>query len=501
MDSVRELELLIKSRYPIIYLETWEEERAENLLNLIARNLKKPLFIWTSTKGLCRCDMQSPIYNTAHPLQALSHIQASNLIALYLLKDFHQHLEDPVIIRKLKDISRIFEKNEGCLIISSPVVNIPAELKRIVVHLGLALPSLEDLRKVVIHAHEELRGSARLQIKIDPDEINQIAERLKGLTQNEARRALYQTILQDNQLTEEDFPQLLKAKKEIIEKSSILEFCYIEDSLSSIGGMQHLKAWLTKRKKAFSEKAEKFGLQPPKGILLLGVQGCGKSQAAKTIAREWNLPLLKLDPGRIYDKYIGESEKNLRQALTIAESMAPVVLWIDEIEKGFSYSESSDADSGLSKRIFGTFLTWLQERKKMVFVVATSNDILVLPPEFLRKGRFDEIFFIDLPDDRERREIITIHLTKREKRPEDFDIDLLVRKTQGFSGAEIEQLIVSALYSAFSGSGNLTTELILEEIDNTRPLSIMMSEKIEALRDWARERTVPAGGDLNSECC
>ena len=436
MDTIRELELLIKSRYPIIYLETWEEERAESLLNLVAQNLKKPLFIWTSTKGLYRSDIQSPIYNTANPMQALSHIQASNLIALYFLKDFHQHLEDPLIIRKLKDLSSIFEKNEGCIIISSSVVNIPAELKRIVVHFELTLPSREDLRKVVIDILEELRGTARLQIKNDPDVINQIADRLKGLTLSEARKTLYQTILQTNRLAQEDLSSILKTKKEIIEKSSILELYYSEDSLSSVGGMQNLKTWLGKRRKAFSEKAAPFGLEPPKGILLMGVQGCGKSQAAKTIAKEWNLPLLKLDPGRIYEKYIGESEKNLRQALTIAESMAPVVLWIDEIEKGFSYSESSDADSGLSKRIFGTFLTWLQEKKRLVFVIATSNDILALPPEFLRKGRFDEIFFVDLPDVRERREIFTIHLIKRKKRPEEFDLDLLVRKTEGFSGAE-----------------------------------------------------------------
>jgi SpoVK/Ycf46/Vps4 family AAA+-type ATPase len=233
--------------------------------------------------------------------------------------------------------------------------------------------------------------------------------------------------------------------------------------------------------------------------LILGVQGCGKSLLAKTVAQDWALPLLRLDPGKIYDKYIGESEKNLRQALEIAESMAPVVLWIDEIEKGFSYSQFSDADSGLSKRIFGNFLTWLQEKKEMVFVVATSNDILSLPPEILRKGRFDEIFFVDLPDFRERKEIFIIHLKRRNKNPDDFNIDRLAEETKGFSGAEIEQTIISALYSAYSGSGNLTTELILEEIENTRPLSVMVKEKIEDLRRWARERSIPAGKDFNQE--
>ncbi|MFQ6081996.1 MAG: AAA family ATPase, partial [Candidatus Aminicenantia bacterium] len=458
MDTARELELLIRSRYPIIYLETWEEERTEHLLKIVAQKLGKYLFIWTSTKGLFRLDIQDSIYNTAHPLSALSHIYSSDLTALYLLKDFHQYLDDPVVIRKLRDISTIFEKNDGCVIISAPEVKIPPELSKAVVHLELMLPSREELRKVIIEVAEELKNEVNINIEVNLEELNQMAERLKGLTIGEARRTIYQAILRDNRLTKEDLDQLLKTKKEIIEKGSILEFYYREDSLSSVGGMENLKSWLSKRKKAFSEKARKFGLEPPKGMLIIGVQGCGKSLMAKAVARDWNLPLLKLDAGKIYDKYIGQSEKNLRQALKIAESMAPVVLWIDEIEKGFSYSKFSEADSGLSKRIFGTFLTWLQEKKKLVFVVATSNDIHSLPPEFLRKGRFDEIFFVDLPNYQERKEIFNIHLKKRERNPENFDLDLLAKKTESFSGAEIEQVIISALYSAFSGSGNLNTE-------------------------------------------
>ena len=492
MDTAQELELLLRSKYQIIYLETWEEERAEHLLGVIAGKLGKHLFIWTSTKGLYRSDIQEPIYNTIQPLSALAHIYSSNQTALYLLKDFHQHLTDPVVIRKLKDISKIFEEVDGCIIISASEVKIPAELSRTAVHLELMLPSGDELKKVIIEAIRELKDKAHIYIGITLDELNHMAERLKGLTLNEAKRTIYQAILQDNRLTREDLHQVLDAKKEIIEKGSVLEFYYCEDTLPSVGGMEQLKSWLSKRKKAFSEKAKKFGLEPPRGILIIGVQGCGKSLMAKAVARDWDLPLLKLDAGKIYDKYIGESEKNLRQALRITGSMAPVVLWIDEIEKGFSYSQFSEADSGLSKRIFGTLLTWLQEKKKMVFVVATSNDIFSLPPELLRKGRFDEIFFVDLPNYQERRAIFTIHIKKRNRNPEDFDIDLLAEKTRGFSGAEIEQIIISALYSAFSGSGNLTTELLIEEIENTRPLSIIMKEKIDKLRSWAKGRTVPA---------
>jgi len=498
-DSVNELHLLVKSRYPIIYLETWEEERAERLIEIVAKNLNKFLFIWKSTKGLFRADIQETIYNTVKPLSALSHIYSSNVPAIYLLKDFHYYLEDPVIIRKLKDISRIFENRESTIIISSPLVKIPFELKRLIAHFELKLPSKEELLKTILEAIEELRNTAHIKIEVGRNELNQMAERLKGLTEKEAKRVLFQAILHDNRLSEDDLVRILKAKKTIIETSSILEFYYSEESLSSVGGMKRLKVWLKKRKGVFCEKAKKFGLQPPKGILITGVQGCGKSQIAKAVAKDWNLPLLRLDTGKIYDKYIGESEKNLRQALKIAESMSPVILWIDEIEKGFSFSVSSEADSGLSKRIFGTFLTWLQEKKELVFVIATSNNISALPPEFLRKGRFDEIFFVDLPNYRERKEIFSIHLKKRNRDPKDFDLDILAEKTKGFSGAEIEQVIVSALFSAFSGSGNLTTELILEEIENTRPLSITMKEEIEALRNWARKRTVPAGEDFNQE--
>jgi SpoVK/Ycf46/Vps4 family AAA+-type ATPase len=498
-DPVRELELLIKSRYPLIYLETWEEERAEELLSIVAKNLGKPFFLWSATKGLFRREAQNSIYNTTQPLQALAHISSTDLMAIYLLKDFHQYLEDPVVIRKLKDISSIFEKKEGCIILLSPVLKIPAELQKIAVHFVLRLPSPEEIRKIILEAIEELRHKARIHIGINADEFNQMADRLKGLTEQEVKRIVYQAILRDNQLTKEVIPRILESKKQVIEQSSILEIYYNEESLSSVGGMENLKAWLVKRKKAFGEKAKRFGLQPPKGILILGVQGCGKSLLAKTVAQDWNLPLLRLDPGKIFDKYIGESEKNLRQAFEIAESMAPVVLWIDEIEKGFSYSQFSDADSGLSKRIFGNFLTWLQEKKEMVFVVATSNDILSLPPEILRKGRFDEIFFVDLPDLQERKEIFRIHLKRRNKNPDDFDIDRLAEGSKGFSGAEIEQSIISALYSAYSGSGNLTTELILEEIENTRPLSVMVKERIETLRQWAKKRTVPAGKDFNKD--
>jgi len=308
----------------------------------------------------------------------------------------------------------------------------------------------------------------------------------------EAERAVSRVILEDRKLNKEDVRNILNAKREIIEREGIIEYFNPEDTLGTIGGMDNLKRWLAKRKGAFTKDAKALGLRPPKGILLIGIQGCGKSLIAKSIAKEWGLPLLKLDPGKIYDKYLGESEKSFYRVTHLAESLSPVIMWIDEIEKGFSYSSSGSEDSGVSQRIFGAFLSWLQEKEKPVFVVATANDISALPSELLRKGRFDEIFFVDLPTEVEREEIFKIQLKKREQIPDDLNLKRLAQATDGFSGAEIEQAIISALYSVLSTSGKLTTEVIEQEIRETKPLSVTMKERIQQLREWAKERTVPA---------
>jgi SpoVK/Ycf46/Vps4 family AAA+-type ATPase len=315
---------------------------------------------------------------------------------------------------------------------------------------------------------------------------------LQGLTLNEAERVLIRSIVHDGRLSADDLPLILDAKKQKISQSGLIEFFPRQENFDGIGGLKALKKWLLVRKGAFSEEAKKFGIDPPRGVLLLGIQGCGKSLMAKAIAQEWELPLLRLDTGSLFSKYIGETETNAREAIRLAESLAPVVLWIDEIEKAFTSQNGSDADGGVSARLLGTFLSWMQEKKAPVFVVATANNISLLPPELLRKGRFDEIFFMDLPAAEERAEIFRLHLQRRKRDPSAFDLDALARAAEGFSGAEIEQGIVSALYAAFSSRRELSTDDIFHELKSTRPLSLVMKEQIDRMRAWAEGRTVSA---------
>ncbi|MFW5875632.1 MAG: AAA family ATPase, partial [Myxococcota bacterium] len=320
----------------------------------------------------------------------------------------------------------------------------------------------------------------------------ELLQHMQGLTFLEVRKILTQAIVEDGRLSREDIGRVLEAKRRIIERSGVLEYFPADESMGEVAGLTRLKEWLQKRRMAFreQERARQFGLAPPKGLLLLGVQGCGKSLCAKAVAHAWGMPLVRLDPASLYQKYFGETEKNFRRATRTAEAMAPIVLWLDEIEKAFASGE--DRDSGTSRRVFGSFLTWLQEKRSDVFVIATANDVTRLPPELLRKGRFDEIFFVDLPGREVRREILAVHLRRRQRDPGAFDLDVLADATDGFSGAEIEQAVVSALYTAFAAASELGTDAVLEEIRQTVPLSVTMAEKIDALRHWARRRTVPA---------
>lgn len=309
----------------------------------------------------------------------------------------------------------------------------------------------------------------------------------------EAEKILTRVIVEDGKLSPKDIRRVIEAKKDIVEREGVLEYYPVEESMDDIADLAGLKSWLDKRREIIIDpkRAMKFGLSFPKGVLLLGVPGCGKSLCAKAVAMEWGMPLLKLDSSNLYNKYIGESEKNFKRATKTAEKLSPVILWIDEIEKAFS-SSSSNEDGGVSARIFSTFLSWLQDRRGDVFIVATANDVTKLPPEFLRKGRFDEIFFVDLPDAESRKSIFEIHLKKRGQEPNQFDLPILVEATDGFSGSEIEQVIVSGLYTAFSAKKELSNQILLDELKLTRPLSITMAERIAWLREWARERTVSA---------
>jgi SpoVK/Ycf46/Vps4 family AAA+-type ATPase len=490
---MEELGLLIKSRYPIVCVESQEEERLVSLLERLSHELKLAFFTWSVADGLCRREFGQPVYETQDPMKALQFIDSSRMPAVYLLRDFHPYLNDPRLVRRLREIAQENAPLGVTLVLSAPTLTLPPELRPLAAHYNLRLPDEKELRQVVLDTFRDLNRNQNFSFRLEEEELGRLARNLRGLTLAQARRAVSRAVLDDGILDASDINYALAAKKERIEQSGILEYFEIEKELPGLGGLESLKAWLRRYKAGFSPKARKLGLRPPRGLMLVGVQGCGKSLAAKTIAREWDLPLLRLDPGRLLDKYIGESEKNLRRALETAEAVAPVVLWIDEIEKAFAGSASSEADAGLGRRLFGGFLTWLQEKKDTVFVAATANDLSATPPELLRKGRFDEIFFVDLPDAEERRQIFSIHLQLRKYDPKTFDLDSLVEASDGFSGAEIEQVVVAALYGLLAEGGErLTTQRLAEEIHRTVPLSRSRREYVEQLRAFAHDRFVPA---------
>ncbi len=492
MAALKDLELLILSRYPIIAVETYEEERVEAAVQAVAMKLQVPFFVWTLTDGLRRRGAETPLYDTQKPIMALANLAAIKGDGVYLFKDLHRHLGDAEIVRKLEDLARTFAKARRAIVLSAPRIELPPELEKLVAFFRLDLPTAEELRRLATDVVAELSRQHRIRMELSPADFDRLIDAMRGLTLFEAERALTKVVLDDLALTVRDLDRIIEMKKQLLEKEGILEYFPPEEGLAEIGGLRNLKDWLGKRQKAFTPEAARFGVSAPKGLLLLGAQGCGKTLAAKAVAREWGLPLLRLEPGRLYDKYIGESEKNLERALQMAERMAPCVLMVDEIEKGFAAVSSADADGGLSRRIFGRLLGWLQERTAPVFVVATCNQIAGLPPELMRKGRFDEIFFLDLPNREERREIFAVHLKKRKRDPARFDLDALAAASEGFSGAEIEQAVVSALYTAFSCSRDVDTGVLLEELRATRPLSVTRAEDLAALRDWAHDRTVPA---------
>lgn len=492
-DPLKDLKLLIRSRYCIIFLDTAEEDRAEILLEHLADHLRLPFFRWTRTKGLKREDAKGAVYGSTDLSIAFAHIEHSQFAGIYHFKGLGDFLEDKSVAAALKDAALPFSKNDGAIIITGQDYDIPDALKPMSATLKLPEPGIREYEELLNHIIRDLYGKIDVKVEMTPEDMNRLLGNIRGLTLMEAEKILTRVIVEDGKLCPDDIRKVTESKKSIVERDGLLEYYPVEESMADIADLAGLKSWLAKRRKIITDpaKAAEFGLSFPKGVLLLGVPGCGKSLCAKAVAMEWGLPLLKLDPANLYNKYIGESEKNFKRAIKTAEKLAPVILWIDEIEKAFSQSGDSE-DSGVSTRIFGTFLSWLQDRKGDVFIVATANDVAKLPPEFLRKGRFDEIFFVDLPNAKAREAIFKIHLKKRGKEPGRFDIPLLVETTEGFSGAEIEQVIVSGLYTAFSDKTELSDGALLNEISHTRPLSVTMAEKIEWLREWARERTVKA---------
>ena len=486
---LHELKSLITSMHPVATVDTSEEERLDDLLRALAAELRVPLFTWTITRGLQRIDGQGAIHGTANPLILLKHLATLTVEGIFHLKDLQSHLSEPATIRAFKEAAQVFSRNRSIIILSGTGVGLPAELAQFAVPLRLELPSHEELKQLMHRVLHTLRAKHNVKVALGPDGIDQVLQALSGLTLNQARQAIAWASIGDGVLSADDVPRLVKRKGEAIQDGGLLEFYPPDENAFELGGFDRLKAWLERARLGFGPEARALGLTAPRGVLIVGVQGCGKSLAAKVIARLWNQPLLKLDAGRLYDKFIGESERNLRKALDIAEALAPSVLWIDEIEKGFA--TGGDGDGGLSRRMLGSLLTWLQERRANVFVAATANDLSTLPPELLRKGRFDEIFFVDLPDAAERQAIFRIHLNVRRQEPAAFDIAALAAAADGFSGAEIEQAVIAGLYRALHVKTPLTTALLHDELRQTVPLSVSRREDIERLRQSARSRFVP----------
>lgn len=493
MDRQRDLELILRSRMPIVVIETCDESGMLELLKSIAISRASdgylPLFRWTVTDGIQRLDISlEPQLHNAEPTEALRHIRAVSKPGIYILLDFHPYLQDPVNVRLMKDICLKFNDVSRQLIIVSHKVELPDELESFCARFDMALPDDKEREQIIKQVAAQYSGDfPGTKVEFDPRAYQLLVQNLAGLTDKDTEMLARNAIYHDGAISKSDIPTVMQAKYELLNKGGILHFEYDTARFADIGGLQKLKAWLTLRRPAFMDCHDASHLDTPKGIMLIGVQGCGKSLAAKATAGVFGLPLLRLDFATLYNKYHGETEKNMRSSLQTAEVMSPCVLWIDEIEKGLA---GRGGETGTSQRVLGSFLTWMAEKNSKVFVVATANDISTLPPELVRKGRFDEIFFVDLPREKIRNQIFIIHLASRGQDVKTFDIDKLGAASEGFSGAEIEQAIVSALYAAHAKKANLSTDLLMAEIARTKPLSVVMGEKIDLLRRWADGRTV-----------
>ncbi len=517
MNSLERLKVLINSSTPIVVMETVEEVRAVRMVRLACSDLNLATFEWTIASGLARSgshDLQfedtlppggySPghrtdpeqnskaIYNSQDPAQMLGNLEAVSIEATFILKDFHRHLDDPVVVRRLRDVAQKFSANRRTVIITGPHVAIPPELAGLVEFVDMALPDRQRLRQIVDETLARISKTHTIQRKLDAAGIETLAASLLGLTEEEAERAISQAVVARYTLSSDCVTDVLEAKKALLKRSEMLEFVDASNNLASVGGLENLKGWLAQRQNSWEADALQFGLEPPKGVIILGVQGCGKSLCARAVAGEWKLPLVKFDTAAVYDKYIGETEKRIQKVFKVAEGLAPCVLWIDELEKVFAGSgpDSASADAGVSSRLLASFLSWMQERKSPVFVAATCNNVTVLPPELIRKGRFDELFFVDLPNSAERKQVFSIQLTRRKRNPRDFDLDRIADAAKGFSGAEIESAVQTALYAAYSRKNELATEDLLTALSSTVPLSTTRAEEIAELRAWAKTRAV-----------
>ena len=505
MNFQVEIETLIRARYPILYVVSSEEMRVQNVVAEIARKRQKKAFEWSYSTGIVPAGTSIQSHKnrnaaTKDPLAALDQVIEQVEPAIYIFKDFHPFLtrNNFAIVRKLKEIALHLKNSFKTIVLISPTMEIPTELEKEITVLNYPPPTRDDLSELLDKIIADVRQFKQVKIDLDDAGRERLLQAALGLTLGEAENVFAKIIVKDERLSGEDVNEVFAEKQQIIRKSGLLEYYSTDENFANIGGLAVLKDWLNKRAAAFTREAREFGLPAPKGILMLGVQGCGKSLCAKAVSNQWRLPLLRFDMGRMFGSLVGSSEENVRRAIAVAESVAPAILWVDEIDKAFAGSQGSGAaDGGTTARVFGPFLTWLSEKTAPVFVVATANDISQLPPELLRKGRFDEIFFVDLPSQDERRDIFRIHLTRRGRNPEAFDAEALAEGSQELSGAEIEEAINSALYDAFYAGQDITTESVLATLGQTVPLARTMDEQINRLRHWAegraRNASVPRG--------
>lgn len=487
-----EIEHLVRAGYPLIMVLSPEESRVERAIEAIANvdegsRAKRQVLKWSITEGFLT-DAGEGFNDIKDPLRALEFIHKYEAHAVFVLRDFHPFLQDPTVVRKLRDLGRsLYKEYRRHVVLLSPVYKPVPELEKEMAIIDFGLPVREELDEIVTEVLSRV-GARRDQMAIttEPRLRERVVEAALGLTADEARNVFAKSLVSKKDF---DIDTILGEKKHIIRKSGILEFYETNEAFKDVGGLEVLKDWLNKRQLAFTQKARDFGLPVPKGILMIGVPGCGKSLTAKAVSGLWQMPLLRLDVGKVFSSLVGSSEENIRKCIRTAEAVQPCILWLDELEKGFSGTKSSgQSDAGTTARVFASFITWLQEKESSVFVIATANDVSMLPPELLRKGRFDEIFFVDLPSPSERRDITAIHLRKKKRNPANFDLDRVMGATQGFAGAEIEQAVISALYDAFEAEEELSTERLVRSAEEIIPLSVTMKEGIDAMREWSRTR-------------
>ncbi|HTR49792.1 MAG TPA: AAA family ATPase [Kofleriaceae bacterium] len=486
-SSKAEIEDLIRARYSLVWITSPEEERVEDSLKRLCVEREMRLEVWSITEGFKTIANGQGTRDVKDPMKAIDHVIRAEGRALFVLRDFHPFLKEPAVVRRLRDAAHELRKTKKTLAILAPVTKVAPELeKSISAIIDWDLPNRQEIEAAAKKVLPSLPAATQQVIESDPTFMERVVEAALGLTLVEAENVFAKSAVRTHTF---DLETILEEKKQIIRKSGLLEYYEHREEFSDVGGMEVLKDWLVKRRNAFGTRARDFGLPLPKGMLLIGVPGTGKSLTAKAVGALWQMPLLRLDVGKIFAGLVGSSEENVRSVIKTAEAIAPAILWIDELEKGFSGTQSSgQTDGGTTSRVFGTFITWLQEKTTPVFVIATANNVHQLPPELLRKGRFDEIFFCDLPDREDRRQILDIHLRKKNRDPGQFDMDKLIDATVDFSGAELEQAVIAALYDAFDTGNDLTTDGLVKTVGEIVPLAITMREMIESMREWARTR-------------